>query len=157
MSTAGGMLPGHLPGSHPRSDLRVGYGQVLQPEVREVQPISGVGDLHWGVLHVSPRQGELLHVTSHAHDRPQLTFWHESVVLQLTWQGPEPQVRLRHDPVPVQPMLHGPEPQLMFLQLCAPLHAIVHDRLFRQLTPLRHAFVVEHRMLQSQPVGHVIA
>ena len=122
-----------------------------------MHPISGGGDLHCADLHVSPRQGELLQVTSHAHDRPQLTFWHESLVLQLTLHGPKPQVRLRHDPVPVQPILHDPEPQLMFLQLCAPLHVIVHDLLFRQLTPLRHAFVVEHTMLQSQPAGHVIA
>jgi hypothetical protein len=35
-------------------------------------------------------------------------------------------VTLRHDPVPAQSTLHGPAPQVRFLQLCAPLHVIVH-------------------------------
>lgn len=104
----------------------------------EVQPLNGFKLQSGVILHVRFEHSELgWQVTSHAHDRPQLTS--------------------RHDPMPVQSTLHRPGPQLRLLQLCAPLHAIVHDRLFRQLTPLRHAFVVEHRMLQSQPVGHTTA
>jgi len=52
-------------------------------------------------------------------------------------------------------MLHGPAPQVTFLQLCAPLHVIVHDLLLVQLMPLLHEPAGEHAMLQLQPVGQV--
>jgi len=80
---------------------------VLQPAASEVQPRGTVVEVQSGVLHVRFVQSELAwQVTSHAHDRPQLTF--------------------RHDPVPAQSTLHRPVPQVRFLQLCAPLHVIVH-------------------------------
>jgi hypothetical protein len=75
-------------------------------------------------------------MTSHAHDEPQLTS--------------------RHDPLAMQSTLHGPAPQLMFLQLCAPLHVIVHALPPWQLMPLRQALSVEHLTSQFQPAGHVI-
>lgn len=62
---------------------------------------------------------------------------------------------MRHAPVPVQSMLHGPVPQVRSLQLCDPLHVILHDLLLTQLTPLRHELGVEQAMLQLQPTGHV--
>jgi len=109
---------------------------VLQPAASEVQPLDA-GSVHSADagLHVRPVQGEVRQATSHAHDRPQLT--------------------VRHAPVPVQLMLHGPAPQVTFLQLCAPLHVIVHDLLLVQLMPLLHEPAGEHAMLQLQPVGQV--
>lgn len=62
---------------------------------------------------------------------------------------------VRHDKVPEQSILHGPAPQVRFLQLCVPLHVIVHDWLLAQLTPLRHELPGEHKTLQFQPAGHV--
>ena len=109
---------------------------MLQPAAAEVQPPNTVVEVHCGVLQVRFTQSELMwQVRSHAHDSPQLTS--------------------RHDPVPVQSTLHGPPPQLRLLQLCDPLHVIVQDLLPAQLMPPRHALVVEHAMLQFQPVGHV--
>jgi hypothetical protein len=110
---------------------------VLQPVVAEVQPPNGEVEVQSGGagLHVRPTHSELWQLTSHAHDRPQLT--------------------LRHEPVPVQSTLQAPLPQVTFRQLCAPLHVIVHDVLLRQLTPLRHELPVEQSMLQLQPSGHV--
>jgi len=66
----------------------------------------------------------------------------------------EPHVTVRHDWLPVQLMLQGPPPQVTFRQLSVPPHVIVHDLLPVQLMPLRHALVVEHAMLQLQPMGH---
>lgn len=112
--------------------------QVLQPVVSEVQP-SGAVVLQFGVV----LQVRVEHVvvpwqaTSHAHDEPQLTRW--------------------HDPMPVQATLHRPAPQVTLLQLCALLHVIVHDLLPTQLMVLRHEPGLEHATLQSQPAGHVIA
>ncbi len=89
-----------------RGSSRFSYGQVLQPAVSEVQR-AAVVEVQSGVLHVRFEQSELTwQVTSHAHARPQVT--------------------VRHDPLPMQSTLHGPVPQLMFRQLCAPLHVIVH-------------------------------
>lgn len=112
---------------------------MLQPAVSEVQPPSSDVEVQsgGGGLHVTFKQSELWQLTSHAHDRPQLTP--------------------RHAPLPVQSTLHGPLPQLTFLQLCAPLHVTVHALLPRQLTPLLHEPLVEHATLQLQPVGHVIS
>jgi hypothetical protein len=42
----------------------------------------------------------------------------------------------------------------MVRQLCEPLHETVHALLPTQVTPLRHAPVTEHRMLQLHPEGH---
>jgi hypothetical protein len=74
----------------------------------DVQPRSGSCELQFGgALHVRFEQSELAwQVMSHAH----------------AW----PQVTLRHDPLPAQSTLHRPAPQVRFLQLCAPLHVIVH-------------------------------
>lgn len=129
---------------------------MLQPGGVDEQPPNAVCNVHCDALHVTPAQNGLRHAMSHAHDSPQLTLRHESVLLQLTLQAPVPQVKSRQEPLPAQSRLHGPAPQLTFRQLCAPLHVIVQDLLLTQLMPLAHALRPEHAMLQFQPAGHVI-
>lgn len=119
-----------------------------------MQPPNDVCKTHCGALHETPAQNGLRQAMSHAHERPQLTLRHESVLLQSTLHGPVPQVKSRHDAVPGQLTLHGPVPQLMFLQLCAPAQVMVHDLLLTQLMPLAHALATEQAMLQFQPAGH---
>jgi len=128
---------------------------VLQPGGVDVQPPNGVCSWHCDALHVTPTQNGLRHAISHAHDSPQLTLRHESVLLQLTLQAPVPHVKSRQEPLPAQSTLHAAAPQLRFRQLCAPLHVIVQDLLLAQLIPLVHALMPEHAMLQFQPAGHV--
>jgi hypothetical protein len=53
--------------------------------------------------------------------------------------------------------LQAPLPHVTFLQVCRPLHAIMHDVAPPQLTPLLHWLATEHATLQLQPSGHVIA
>jgi hypothetical protein len=74
-------------------------------------------------------------VTSHAHDAPQNTSWHELLPAQLT--------------------LHAPVPHVMPWQLPRPVQLIEHDRALVQTTPLEHELFGEHMMSQAQPSGHV--
>jgi len=116
------------------------YWQVLQPGAVEVQNAGGMVPMQPG-LHVTPLVRHVtptLQVTSHAHARP-----------QLTWPP--------HDPLPPQVTLHAPGPHATVLQVWRALHAIVHDVALPQLTPLLHWLATEHRTLQFQPAGQVIA
>jgi hypothetical protein len=53
--------------------------------------------------------------------------------------------------------LHVPRPHVTVLQVFPALHPIVHDVALPQLTPLLHSSLMEHRTLQFQPAGQVIA
>lgn len=134
------------------------YGQVLQPVAVERQNIGGVpaqpDDLH--VTAPGTHAALIRQVTSHAHADPQLTLpEHAKLPVQLTLHAPVPQATvLAHDWGPLQVTLQAPWPHVTFLQVCRPLHAIVHDVALPQRT-LLHWLVTEHATLQLQPAGHV--
>ena len=70
----------------------------------------------------------LVHTTSHAHDWPQVTFWHESVPVHCTSHGPVPHSMPRHE--------------------LEPLHVIAHDSPPTQLTPFEQLFFWSHSIVQ---------
>jgi len=127
----------------------------LQPTVVALQP--GVVDELQPGLQTRFAQVPSRQVTSQPHDRPQRRLpLHESMPLQLTLQAPVPhRTSSPHEPVPLQLRLQAPVPHVTVLQLCLPLHMIVHEVLPVQLTPLLHEFCVPHITLQLQPNGQL--
>jgi hypothetical protein len=131
----------------------------LQPVAVETQNAGGMVPMHPGLQVTAAHAALSRHVTSQAHAEPQLTTpLHAALPAQLTLHAPVPQVTwLLHDPLPLQVTLHAPRPHVTVLQVWRALHAIVHDVALPQLTPLLHWLATEHRTLQFQPAGQVIA
>ncbi len=134
---------------------------MLQPAAVEVQNTGGMALVQPGLQVTVPARHATptLQITSHAHAEPQLTSpSHAALPVQFTLHAPVPQVTwLPHELAPPQVTLHAPRPHATVLQVARALHAIVHDVALPQLTPLLHWLATEHRTLQFQPAGQVIA
>lgn len=107
-------------------------------------------------LHATPSQAAFgPQVTSHAHDGPHVTVWHDWVPVQSVLQRPVPHVSPVHELLPVHANVHAPMPQLTLRHAREPEQVSSHDAAVWQLTPLRHASGVLHLMSQFQPAGQV--
>jgi hypothetical protein len=129
-----------IPSSLCSSDRSAGrcYWQLLQLFAVDTQNAGGMVPMQPGLQLTAAHAALSRHVTSQAHAEPQLT-------------SP------LHAALPVQLTLHAPRPHATVLQVWRALHAIVHDAALPQLTPLLHWLATEHRTLQFQPAGQVIA